>query len=222
MNYSSYVPVNFVSSTVNPIAHQIALKIPDQQATDVDWFEVGFEYLANVRSLALSPDLIDPGQAMAQRIRVCEWIGEHIYGINLLLNAYLYACHQCFEPYDRPNIRILAAPLAAGLGLDGLCNIFTDPITMLIDVGRVDPADWICVVAHEYAHAYIGQPGHTEQFQDVLNHLCLGLGLEPFVGFDHLSTVEREQHLQHWPRCQTWVDSLAVWQGQRSLILEMH
>lgn len=158
---------------------------------------------------------------MAQRIRVCEWMGEHIYGINLLLNAYLHACHQCFESYERPDIRILAAPLASDLGLDGLCNIFTDPITMLIDVGRVDPADWICVVAHEYAHAYLGTPGHTDQFQAVLNHLCLGLGLEPFVGFEHLPATVREQHLQHWPCCQTRQNSLAFWQGKGSSVLGM-
>ena len=179
---------------------------------------MGFEYVTKVRSLALSPEMIDPGPAMAQRIRVCEWIGEHIYGINLLLNAYLHACHQCFEPDERPDIRVLAAPLAANLGLDGLCNIFTNPITVLIDVGRVDPADWICVVAHEYAHAYLGSPGHNEQFQDVLNHLCLGLGLEPFIGFDHLSTTAKERHLRHWPRCQTQTDSLAFWQGRRSSV----
>lgn len=221
MNYSSFVPVDFVSSTVNPIVRQITPKIPDPPAADADWFEVGFDYLAKVRSQALSPDMIDPGQAMAQRIRVCEWIGKHIYEINLLLNAYLHACHQCFEPHERPDIQILAAPLASELGLDGLCNIFTDPITMLIDVGRVDPADWICVVAHEYAHAYLGTPGHTDQFQDVLNHLCLGLGLEPFVGFDHLSVMEREQHLQHWPRCQTRRNSLAFWRGECPLVFGM-
>jgi hypothetical protein len=182
-----------------------------------DPFEVGFEYLAQVRQLALSPDMIDVGEAIHQRIRVYQWIGDNIRVVNLLLNAYLHACHQCFAADQRPVVRIMAAPLAAQLGLDGFCNTFLQPTPILIDIGRIAPQDWICVVAHEYAHAYLQSPGHHAQFLAVLNHLCLGLGLAPLTQAEPLSPEALEQQLRHWPPCMAQSESLAVWRGDRTL-----
>ena len=137
--------------------------------------------------------------------------------VNLLLNAYLHACHQCFAADQRPVVRIMAAPLAAQLGLDGFCNTFLQPTPILIDIGRIAPQDWICVVAHEYAHAYLQSPGHHAQFLAVLNHLCLGLGLAPLTQAEPLSPEALEQQLRHWPPCMAQAESLAVWRGDRTL-----
>jgi hypothetical protein len=62
--------------------------------------------------------------------------------------------------------QIFAAPLAQAFGLDALCNLQTDPISILIDVGRVMPEDWLLVVAHEYAHAHAGTPDIIRNLRD--------------------------------------------------------
>lgn len=191
------------------------------QGSPDDLFLAGFEYLAQVRQLAFSPDMIETAEATRDRIRICTWIGENIQAINLMLNAYLYACHQCFELAERPTVRILAAPLSERLGLDGLCNLWVEPTTILVDVGRVAPADWVCVVAHEYAHAYLKTPGHDPRFLAVLNHLCLGLDLPPLV-YSPVGAIEidLEQCLQSWPPCEALMDSLAFWSGDRPLFAD--
>ena len=179
-----------------------------------DFFLQGFEYLTEVRQLAFSPDMIETAEAIGDRIRICTWIGESIGSINLMLNAYLHACHQCFEPADRPEVRVLAAPLASDLGIDGLCNLWVNPTVILVDVGRVLPQDWLCIVAHEYAHAYLQSPGHDQRFLEVINHLGLGLDLPPISATDHLDAAQLEQALRTWPICSAQEDSLAFWRGE--------
>lgn len=183
--------------------------IPPQMA---DPFVRGSDYLNAVRQLALDPGMIQVGEEIANRIRICTWIGQHIDAINLELNACLDTCHQCFQADLRREMHIWAAPLASDLGVDGLCNILLDPVVILIDVGRIDPADWLSIVVHEYVHAYLKSPGHDRHFLAVLTHLCLGLGLEPPV-VEGMDRVRMEAVLRNWPHCGSRKDPLTFWIG---------
>lgn len=178
-------------------------------SSSADSFTRGLEYLHAVQSLTLEPGMVDVMDNLRDRIPICTWIGNHIDTVNAALNACLEACHECFHPQERRFIQIFAAPLAQSFGIDGLCNILANPVTILVDVGRVAPQDWLGVVAHEYTHAYLGHPGHNQKFLTVLAHLCLGLGLEPpswEPGW--------EANLLHWPVCDSTLDPLAFWRGQ--------
>jgi hypothetical protein len=148
------------------------------------------------------------------RDRLCAWIGTYVDTVNAELQACLEACHACFHPPERRSIQILATPLASRFGLDGLCNIEIDPVVILIDVGRVAPADWLKLVAHEYAHAHVGSPGHDRRFLTILEHLCLGLGLQPPFFSPEISLSEMEARLQNWPYCYSLPDPLAFWLGK--------
>ncbi len=181
----------------------------------VDAFWRGISYLRQVRRLALSPLMIDViddgGLANSHHHReICTWIGENIQAVNATLTDYLDACHQCFALCDRPAIQIFATPLAEQFGIDGLCNIFVNPIAILIDVGRTSPNHWLGIVAHEYAHACVGDVGHGEQFAKILTHLCLGLGLDLPVW----EPETMEAWLSNYPHCQLMIDPLAFWFGQ--------
>jgi hypothetical protein len=200
-----------------------------------DAYTRGVEYLEMVRGFALEPrmlDVLEPGfgngyyfgdgsrsqgiasrfQGIASRsqVSICKWIGENIDTVNAQLNAYLQACHECFHPQERRDIRVFAAPLAQSLGIDGFCNILIVPTTILIDVGRVAPTDWLSLVVHEYAHAHVGTSGHNQQFASVLCHLCLGLGLEPPIW----EAVTMESSLRTWPYCKSTINPLAFWIGE--------
>lgn len=170
----------------------------------------GIEYLRMVRRLALSPLMIDPlddifATKYSHNVQICSWIGENIHAVNTTLMIYLNACHECFLDSDRTQYQIFATPLASQFGIDGLCNIFVHPTTILIDVGRTSPMHWLGVVAHEYAHAYVGDIGHGTRFAQVLTHLCLGLGLELPVW----ETETMEAWLCNYPHCQPNLDPLA-------------
>ncbi len=112
-------------------------------------------------------------------------------------------------------MQIFAAPLAESFGIDGLCNLQTQPVTLLIDVGRVIPEDWLALVAHEYAHAHAGSPGHHQEFANILTHLCLGLGLGPLAVWQSAM----ETNLKSYPNCHPTSDPLAFWRGQGKVIL---
>jgi len=172
-------------------------------------FNRGLEYLRAVQRLALEPEMVDVLDNLRDRITICSWIGENIHNVNARLNCCLQACHECFRPHERCHIQIFAAPLAQPFYLDGLCNIQIQPITILIDVGRAHPDDWLAIVAHEYAHAHLGNAGHHVLFATVLSHLCLGLGLEP----PHWE-YGIEAQLRHWPPYVPNSDPLAFWRGQ--------
>lgn len=177
--------------------------------TGTDPFTRGLDYLYGVRSLALDPEMIDLVHDLHHRIPICTWIGEHIDAVNTQINAYLQACHACFHPWEQPTIQIFATPLAQSFGVDGLCNLQTNPITILIDVGRVVPENWLRLVAHEYAHAHAGSPGHHQLFAQSLAHLCLGLEITP-----PLSQLDQEDRLRFYPDCLATQDPLAFWQGK--------
>ncbi|WP_017651068.1 hypothetical protein [Fortiea contorta] len=169
----------------------------------------GLDYLYAVRSLALDAEMIDVVYDLHRRAPVCTWIDEHIDAVNAQLAKYLQACHDCFHAWEQPLIEIFAAPLAESFGIDGLCNLQTRPITILIDVGRVIPEDWLLLVLHEYAHAHVGIPGHHEQFARALAHLCLGLGIAP-LGWQ--SGIEYQ--LRSYPDCRPTRNPLAFWLGE--------
>jgi hypothetical protein len=177
-------------------------------------FTRGLEYLKMVQSFALEPEMVRVVYNSGNNnVPICTWIGENIAQLNAQLNTCLQACHECFHPEVRKRMQILAVPLAEAFGIDGLCNIVARPITILIDVGRVAPQDWLGLVAHEYAHAHVGESGHNQKFAEVLEHLCLGLGLEAPVW----EAGTMEACLRNWPHCRSTLDPLAFWLGRTSL-----
>lgn len=177
-------------------------------ASDLDWGERGLAYLYQMRRLALDPDLIELVYDLERRAKVCQWIGQQIASVNAELSQCLLACQACFHPWQRPSIQIFAAPFSSRYGVDGLCNLTTMPLTILVDVGRVVPADWIALVAHEYAHAYLGVPGHHAEFGQVLAHLARGLGLS----VPPLSAPESAWRTA--PPYQRTANSLDFWLGR--------
>lgn len=178
-----------------------------------DPFLRGADYLNALRPLLLQPGMIDVADDINERIRICTWIGQNIEALNAELTACLEACHSCFHPQDRQQMQIFAAPLAEEFGVDGLCNILVEPITILIDVGRMNRHDWLSIVAHEYAHGHLRSPGHEQRFLAVVSHLCLGLGLEvPVV--EGTDQQERQAWLRNWPHCASTPNSLAFWRGE--------
>lgn len=144
-----------------------------------------------------------------ERTPVCTWIGQHIEAVNAQLNVYLQACHDCLHVCEQPAVQVFAAPLAQSFGLDAVCNFQAQPLTLFIDVGRVEPEDWLRLVVHEYAHAHTGSPGHHEQFARSLTHLCLGLGIAPPQYEPGL-----EDSLRFYPSCVPTQDPLKFWRGE--------
>lgn len=177
--------------------------------TSTDPFTRGLDYLYGVRSLALTPAMIDLVDYLDDRIPICTWIGNHIDAVNRQLTAYLQACHNCFHVWEQRPIQIFAAPLVESFKIDGLCNLQTNPVTILVDVGRVEPKDWLRLVVHEYAHAHAGFPGHHSQFARSLAHLCLGLeiALPP-------DQPDQKNWLQFYPDYVPTQDPLAFWRGE--------
>lgn len=174
----------------------------------IDAYTRGSEYLKKIQRLVLDPGMIDVMGNLRDRTTICTWIGKNIDSVNAELQTCLQACHDCFHPHQHRPMQIFATPLAQSFGIDGLCNIRTTPMTILVDVGRIAPSDWLGIVAHEYAHAHLGSSGHTQEFANILLHLSLGLNLAP-------PTWERdmETRLRNWPYCQSTLDPLAFWRN---------
>jgi hypothetical protein len=176
----------------------------------------GVTYLDKIQFLLPDPQMVDVMANVRDRVAICNWIGTQIGSVNIILQAHLHACHECFNPIvgdasleaNRRSIRIFAVPFASSVRLDGFCNIDTIPTTILVDVGRVAPPDWLALVAHEYAHAYLGYPGHDRAYADVLSHLCLGLG------FAQPSSSADDRSLYYWPPYVPTIDPLAWWRGE--------
>jgi hypothetical protein len=125
---------------------------------------------------------------------------------NRVLSQHLITCQDCFHPANRCGVQVFAAPIDPNWRVDAFCNVRVDPATIVFDVGRVVPEDWLKVVAHEYAHAIVGGAGHSPRYGAVLQHLCLGLG------FDLLPMPDwREADLQVFPACRSTLDPLAFW-----------
>ncbi|MGG6296967.1 hypothetical protein ACQ4M4_21435 [Leptolyngbya sp. AN02str] len=177
--------------------------------TSNDPFTRGLDYLYGVRGLALDPEMIDVVHDLENRIPICTWIGQNIDLVNAQLNVYLQHCHDCFHDWEQPTIQIFAAPLAQSFRLEALCNFQTNPITILIDVGRLQPKDWLLAVVHEYAHAHAGSPGHHQQFVQSLIHLCLGFQIPPPP-----ASAQAENLLRVYPPCVPNPDALIFWKGE--------
>lgn len=185
-------------------------QIRGEQATpSIELFQRGLDYLYQIRLLAPEPDLIAVMHDPAHRVPVCTWIGQQVELINARLQTCLQACEACFHPWQRPAVQIFAAPLASLFQIDGCCNLQTEPTTILVDVGRVIPEDWLALVVHEYAHAHLGLAGHQAEFVTVLTHLCLGLGLTlPYP----LPTDELTW--RSVPAYRSTINPLSFWLGQ--------
>ncbi len=166
----------------------------------------GLDYLYGTRSLALEPEMINLLATDEQRATICIWIGTHIEAVNAHLQGCLQACHACFHPWAQPPLQIVAVPLAPAYGLAACCNFQTTPYTLLVDVGRVLPPHWVRLVAHEYAHAQAGSPGHHAEFIQALTHLCLGLNWP--------APPAAEAALRSHPPCLPSPDPLAFWRGE--------
>jgi hypothetical protein len=173
-------------------------------------YDAGVAYLNQIRSVLPNPQMVDIMDNLRDRVIICNWIGQQIDRVNTLLQSHLDACHHCFVPLDRRSIQIFAVPLATSIRLDGFCNINTTPTTILVDVGRVAPPDWLALVAHEYAHAHLGYAGHDRAYAQILSHLCLGLGLSP------PSPQHSDVDLYSWPPYPPALDPLAFWRGEKA------
>lgn len=171
----------------------------------------GLDYLYGLRSLAIDPDMIDVMHDPALRVSVAAWIGENIDRVNNELATLVQACDDCCYEASRPQLQAWAAPFAQSYNICGLCNLQTAPTTVLVDLGRVEPSDWLALVVHEYAHAQAGSPGHHQDFAAALQHLCQGLSLP-------LPAIEpgAEDKLRLYPACQIVSDSWSWWQGKNS------
>ncbi len=178
------------------------------KTVETDFVKQGVEYLGQVRQLMIAPGMIELTNDINLRIQICEWIGQHIQAVNAQLEIYLDTCHGCFHISEQRPVQILAAPIADPFGIDALCNVQTTPMTILMDVGRVAPQDWLSAVAHEYAHAYLGRPGHDEHFSAIITHLCLKLGL-PIPK----QVPNWEATLPNWPPYESLADPLSFWLG---------
>lgn len=187
-----------------------------------DSIEAGLKYLNKIRSVALVPATIDleeiaPSMSymagVSLRDEILAWIGNNIDRVNAQLLGCLQACHDCFHPDRRPQVEIWATPIASRFAIDAMCNIQSNPKVILVDVGRIAPSDWLRIVAHEYAHAQLGSPGHGDEFLAVLEHLCLGLGIELPGCHPQMSSIEREARLQKWPPCHLVSRPTEFWRG---------
>lgn len=187
-----------------------------------DAIEEGARYLSKIRSLTLVPAMVDLEEIAPSRSylagkslqnEILEWIGNNIHWINDRLSACLQACHDCFYPHQRPEVEIWATPIARRFKIDAICNIQSTPRVILVDVGRIVPSDWLRIVAHEYAHAQLGHPGHGDAYLAVLEHICLGLGIELPGCHSQMSFKEKEARLQKWPPCDLVSNPIEFWRG---------
>ncbi|UZQ54868.1 hypothetical protein OOK60_01925 [Trichothermofontia sichuanensis B231] len=190
--------------------------------TRTDAFSRGLDYLYGLRSLAPVADLIGIIDDREGRAAVCTWIGTHIDSINAQLGVYVQACDACFLPWERPSLQVFATPLASAFQVDGVCNLQTQPITLLIDVGRLIPADWGRLVVHEYAHAHAHAPGHHVAFGRSLTHLCLGLGLPLPPPSADAATLRTHPAYRCTPNpLAFWRGAVADWQTQVMVLGEL-
>lgn len=182
-------------------------------------------YLGVLRDLAVEPSWISlahiadpPGEALT-------WIGQHIHRVNQELQVILSDLLSCFEAALQPNVQILAAPIAHQAGVDGFCcdaaglalqgdspagTLCERPcaITLMVDPGRIVPADWPGLVAHELAHGIARVPGHGAEFRRAIAHLCLAQDLPlppPQLNAKTLSA---------WPPCRHTPQPELFWLGR--------
>lgn len=174
-----------------------------------DWVLRGIDYLDAIRQAIPSARLLETADNLSERFAICGWLGQHVHRLNQQLAQLVSECDRCFYPEARPSVQALTAPFAPDCKVDGICNVWVKPAIIIIDLGRIAPVDWLAAVAHEYAHAVVGQPGHDLQFQQVMTHLCLGLRLPP-PPRQGLTAAAWEK----WPPCRPNLGWRNFWTGQ--------
>lgn len=191
--------------------------------------ERGVDYLYGLRLGLAEPELISLMLHPLYRRVACGWIGTHIQALNAALLPLLVACHASVLPQLRPDVRLFAVPLSPQFGLDGFCCLHDSgagthsgppllppaPISILLDLGVLEPPFWLSLVAHEYAHALVASSGHDLPFQRALSLLCRGLDLDlnlysQPLSLQPLSLQPNWQQLPTYPRRS---NRLAFWWG---------
>lgn len=137
------------------------------------------KYLRWVRQRSPQADWIALTMATDQHLAVLTAIGAGIHHLNQPLRDILQDLLTGLRPEDRPSVQIVAAPVALKVGIDGFCNLHTQPVTLVVDPSRIAPADWPHLVVHELAHAAAQETGHGPRFLRVLTALCLAQDLPP-------------------------------------------
>jgi hypothetical protein len=167
------------------------------------------QYFRLVRQLAPQANWVAMANPDHEHLAVLTWIGLHIHHLNQQLDEILVDLLSCFQPQQQPAVQLFAAPLALHVGVDGFCNLHTQPITLVIDPSRVVPADWPHLLVHELAHAIAGTAGHGLPFYQALSYLCVAqdLPLPP------ANSVNGEV-LRYWPPCRPNPQALGFWLGQ--------
>lgn len=161
------------------------------------------DYLQFVRQFEIVPDMIQAPTIDWGAVGL-DWLEQ----LNQKFYRLLVACQDCFHPSNRPAVQIYVAPINARFQADAFCNLQQSMATIVVDPGRIDAADWLAVVAHEYAHV-IGGAGHGPRYARMLSHLCLGLGLGD-AGANLLLMSEAD--LQSYPPCRSLPPSNGFWQ----------
>ncbi|MGB3136647.1 MAG: hypothetical protein WBG38_16925 [Nodosilinea sp.] len=156
------------------------------------------QYLTLLRDLAVQPGWISLDHIADPPGAALSWIGHHVHRVNQALNAILIDLLACFEVAQRPPVQIFAAPITPRAGVDGFCSSDTTPTTLMVDPGRIVPADWPGLVAHELAHRVARASGHGAEFRGAIAHLCLAQDLPvPAPDLD-------AEALRRWPPlCRT-------------------
>lgn len=194
-------------------------------ASETDPMLRATNYLSVLRDLSVDPSWISlahiadpPGEAL-------RWMGQHIHRANQRLHSILSDLLDCFEAALRPSVQIFAAPIAPQAGVDGFCCDIPDlafrgdssegtlrecpsAITLMVDPGRIVPADWPGLVAHELAHSIARVPGHGAEFRRAIAHLCLAQDLPlppPQLDAEALSS---------WPPCRHNPQPELFWLGK--------
>ena len=167
----------------------------------------GVEYLRVIRDLAMNPAWIGISEQAADCSAALDWIGTHIGPVNRELHGILQECLSCFHASQRPAVQIFAAPILTKAGVDGFCNLEVQPVTLVVDPGRVIYSDWYKLVMHELAHGIARTAGHGEKFRLALAHLCLAFDLPP------PPAVDAGQRLQSWPPYGSHENQSGFWQS---------
>lgn len=183
-------------------------------APDADPTGRATQYLGALRDLAVQPSWISLAHVADPPGEALTWIGQHIHWVNQQLHSILSDLLACFEPALQPNVQILAAPIAPQAGVDGFCcDAPNSPkgmprTTLMVDTGRIVPADWPGLVAHELAHGIAKMPGHGAEFRRAIAHLCLAQDLPlPPPQLD-------AQALSSWPPCRHNPQPELFWLGR--------
>jgi hypothetical protein len=161
--------------SMNPI--YIAINWHDTPSENAETPRKSAQYLGVVRDLSINPYWVGLSEQGSDCSVALNWLASHIGSINRELDAILQDCLGCFHAGQRPEVQIFAAPILPRAGIDGFCNPDVQPVTLVVDPGRVARADWYRLVIHELAHAMAKSAGHGEPFRTALGHLCLAFDL---------------------------------------------